>query len=346
MAASTPLRSAAVGPLRTALGAPPAPSRAAAPETPGTASDGRVGAAGAGFADSAEGSVFTGTGAGADATADSGAARGDFSFAAGAGLPPGDFFGAPAFGAGGCSAAGSCGAGCWGSTGAGAAGGAAGAAAAASGTTPVSWAGAAAPVERLRIATAIAAMAIRRPPPASARESGALCRRTTTGAAVPGPASGAGATASSVVAAGGPTPPGSAATVPAPVATAPVRGVDDSGTGVRISGIGLLGVVTPIARRCPVLAIAMSWLRGGSFGVSVGEPVAAMTSSTDGQRSAGSLAIIRITAARRPSGQSGRTFSMGAGTWCTCAYIMAIMPPPVKGGLPVSITYATTPREY
>jgi hypothetical protein len=99
-----------------------------------------------------------------------------------------------------------------------------------------------------------------------------------------------------------------------------------------------LGVVTPMARRCPVFAIAMSWLRVGSSGVSVGEPMAAMTSSTDGQRAAGSFASIRMTAARRPSGQSGRTFSIGAGAWCTCAYIMAIMPPPVKGGLPVSIS--------
>ena len=83
------------------------------------------------------------------------------------------------------------------------------------------------------------------------------------------------------------------ASVRAPVRTA-------GGTGVRSSGIGLFGVVTPIDFPLPVLAIAISWLRVGSSGVSEGEPITAMMSSIEAHRSAGSFASIRVTAARSP----------------------------------------------
>jgi hypothetical protein len=49
-------------------------------------------------------------------------------------------------------------------------------------------------------------------------------------------------------------------------------GRDLMGLGVRTRGIGLLGVATLMPPRVPVLAIAISWLRVGSSGLSDGDP--------------------------------------------------------------------------
>src|SRR4029077_6084200 len=229
--ASTALRSAALGPVRTVPAAPPPPSSAEAPETvlEATAGPGVAAPAGAGLGAAGGDSALT-VAAGGAAT-DSGIATGVFVllprpvFLAGA-----VFFPPAGFGSGRLSAiAGSDTS--WETTGAGAATGGAGAVATAA-AAPVSDGAEDAGAERLRRATLIATRATSSPPPASASESGELCRRTMV----------SGAAAASVGLSAVPDAVASAA----PMGTAPVRGVDESGAGVRISGIGLLGVLTPI----------------------------------------------------------------------------------------------------
>ena len=173
--------------------------------------------------------------------------------------PPGDFFGAPAFGAGGRSAAGSSGADCWGSTGARGGGGRRRRGRGGRFGNHARILGRSGPAGR----TASNSDGDRRDGDQEDRrrrargKAATLCRRTTTGTA-PGAAASSAARcgrASSTAPVTGPaaTPDSAPAAAPAPVATAPVRGVDDSGIGVRISGIGLLGVVTPIAATLPRL---------------------------------------------------------------------------------------------
>ena len=99
---------------------------------------------------------------------------------------------------------------------------------------------------------------------------------------------------------------------------------------------------------CPVLpepASSASWRRMGSSCANGGPPTAAITSSIAGQRCAGSLAIMRKTAAWSSCGQSGRATEIGRGLVCTCA-CMTSSEGPSNGGSPVSISYNTMPSEY
>ena len=65
-----------------------------------------------------------------------------------------------------------------------------------------------------------------------------------------------------------------------------------------------------------------------------------------GQRRAGSFSNIRMTAAARLGGQSGRSSVTGRAGSLKCAYITDMIDSPWNGSLPVSISYATTPSEY
>src|SRR3989475_7073005 len=77
-----------------------------------------------------------------------------------------------------------------------------------------------------------------------------------------------------------------------------------------------------------------------------GRPHTATRSSMLGQRRAGSFSNIRMTAAARLGGQSGRSSVTGRAGSLKCAYITDMIDSPWNGSLAVSISYATTPSEY
>jgi hypothetical protein len=68
-------------------------------------------------------------------------------------------------------------------------------------------------------------------------------------------------------------------------------------------------------------------------------------SSAFGYRSSTRFAIADSTIASKPAGTVGSSELGGAGSSFTCLYAMETGVSPVKGGLPVAISYSTTPRE-
>ena len=114
------------------------------------------------------------------------------------------------------------------------------------------------------------------------------------------------------------------------------------GVAFDTGGLPVTGVSCPVL---PAPASSASWRRMGSSCASGGPPTAAITSSMAGQRSAGSLEIMRNTAVWSSSGQSGRDTEIGRGLVCTCACITS-SEGPSNGGSPVSISYSTMPSEY
>src|SRR5207247_3587626 len=73
----------------------------------------------------------------------------------------------------------------------------------------------------------------------------------------------------------------------------------------------------------------------GSPGVSGAPPTAATAASMLGQRCSGSFSSIRITAAARSAGTSGRTLVIGGGGWWKWAYMIAMTETAVNGSRPV-----------
>src|SRR3989442_1141420 len=111
---------------------------------------------------------------------------------------------------------------------------------------------------------------------------------------------------------------------------------------------GLVGVLSWAISADPAPAFASVIIspRTGSSCRSDGRPHTATTSSMPGQRRAGSFSSIRMTPAPRLGGQSGRSSATGRGRSLKCAYITAMVESLLNGSRPVSISYATTPREY
>ena len=114
------------------------------------------------------------------------------------------------------------------------------------------------------------------------------------------------------------------------------------------SAIGLVGtfIAATSSDWPPAFASVIISLRIGSSWRRDGRPQTATTSSIVGQRSSGSFSNICITAAARLGGQSGRSRVMSTGRSLKWAYITVMLELLWNGRCPVSISYATTPREY
>ncbi len=82
-----------------------------------------------------------------------------------------------------------------------------------------------------------------------------------------------------------------------------------------------------------------------SHGAAPSFTMASRKAAASCQRSSGSFAIARSTAAASPGGTSGRTCRMGRGSSFTCFIIIAGVLLAVNGRSPASIWYATMPSE-